>query len=279
MKKEETTPYIRPIAEGAVLGATVAGMVTPLLKWTNCKMNKMPMNWSRPFTGAPSYMGSIAPTAAVMFMSYEAINRLLTHNEPKSITQSQEAVSSILAGMFAGITRVMPEAIAQNQQLAEAAAKKQNVPFQSLPTVTVIQQIVKHNGLFSLGRGTCAVMGREGLYSQGYLFMMPKVSKTIKDHFGNQSMADLLAASITGVFVGSLTTPLHRLRSEKQLNLIQPSKPLSYPAIIKKSFQESQGNLLARTSGLFRGAAHRSVAVVCSTLLMYEGNEFLKKMR
>lgn len=278
-QKYTVTGYIRNVVEGALLGGSVTGILTPLLKWTNCQMNKTSMDWSRPFTGAPSYMASIAPTTAVMFVTYEVAIQILTFKKPKTTTESQEAIASTFAGMMAGTTRVLPEAIAQNQQLSAAAAMKLNLSPKPLSAFTVIQQAIKHNGVSSLGRGGLAIIGREGLYAQGYLFLTPQISFTINCYLNNQTTADLLAALISGSFVGILTTPFHRLRLEKQLDLTQPTKPLSYPTIIKNICQESQGSLLAQISNLFRGAKTRSVAVVAGTFFMYEGNEFLKKMR
>lgn len=211
-------------------------------------------NLRRAFDGVLSYNASVVPMTSV---SLPLNAFLLRQANLQDITPNQliKIQFAIFSGMIAGIVGTPPEGVAQVQQL--------NTP--KPQTITIITDVIKHNGIFALGRGTTATMMRQGLFTGGFIGLMPYITDRIHKKINHSLIADLVSAILCGFIVGPITTPWNALRFEKQKNFNIPGYPESYLSIIKEK-------------NLMRGYQPRTLMAIGSMFFLHKGKEVYDKL-
>ncbi|MDP3268995.1 MAG: MC/SLC25 family protein [Legionella sp.] len=251
-----------PVVKGTLLGAFTIFSITPLLNWTNCKMNNQKMNWGKPMAGWKAYTSSAAPSYAAVF----ALKLLFPSTPDDSFAYNLS--TSFTAGALAGLASVPFEVIAQNQQLAK------------LETVSeTVKKMISNNGYGSLFKGGVAIASREGPWAALYLAFVPKLSSHLQKEGMDKNTAQATAVVTTSVPYAVSSTPFHLFRSKKQFGLTAPINTPSYLQIGKNLWnQDLSASTFQRLSFLFRGARERTLTVLIATVLMVKGEEHYTKM-
>ncbi|HRD69556.1 MAG TPA: MC/SLC25 family protein [Legionella sp.] len=251
-----------PVVQGTLLGAFTIFSITPLLNWTNCKMNNQKMNWNKPLAGWRAYTSSAAPSYAAVF----ALKLLFPSTPDDSFVYNFS--TSFTAGALAGLAGVPSEVIAQNQHLAKLETGSETV-----------KKMKSSNGYGSFFKGGGATMLREGMWSTTYLTSVPGLAHYLQQKGMEKNTAQATAVVTTSVPYAVLSTPFHLFRSKKQFGLTAPINTPSYVQIGKKIWNEDlSASTFQRLSFLFRGARERTVTVLIATILMVKGEEHYTKM-
>lgn len=170
---------------------------------------------------------------------------------------SCKVISSVGAGATAGAVATLSELVAQTQQLSKEKLKAR----------TIIKQGYQANGLFSLTRGSAAMVGRSAIFTAGYISMMPLLSQAIKKETNHALVADISSAIICGAFIGTLTAFPNVLRFYKQTNFTIKSKPPTYANIIKNAYTTNG------IKALFPALAPRIKMAIVSMFILSKGNQ------
>jgi hypothetical protein len=246
------------IISGGLVGAVTVTVVTPIMNFTNHILKSSATSstngftMQRAFDGVLAYNSSVVPMTAVS-LTLNSMLTVLTDKKAHHAIFNLKIINATLSGMVAGIIGSIPEAVAQAQQL--------NTP--KLRASQLIKEVINNNGFFALSRGMPAMMIRQGIFTAGFVGLMPIFAQEIRKVIGNNLVADLFSACVCGLIVGPLTAPWNKLRFEKQKDFhIQGSAP-SYFEIIKQSGSKK----------LMSGWQPRTLMSVCSMFLLHKGRE------
>lgn len=262
MNKQESYDFYKwmyKFLSGSIIGLSNATLVTPLVNYSNHVIerrgnrgkNTVKFTCARAFDGVLSYNLSFILRVGVSL----PLNGYFLHklNGYVGVDKTHQVMTSILAGGVAGAFAALPEAIAQTQQL-------------SLPkpsSLQVIREAYRCNGLFSLTRGTSAMVGRSAGFTAGYLGFMPMMCESMRQKMGDHFLADVFSAIVCGLAVGAITTPFNTLRFKKQEHFTQKSTAPSYSALLRS----------ATFAGLYVGFLPRTVMYMFSMWYIAEGNK------
>lgn len=254
--------WLHKFLSGAASGLVNSTIVTPINGYSNYLIDKLAGKDMRTFKpiraldGAMSYNVSLILRVGVgLSLNSLILNKMCAGGK---IETKHKAFASCLAGGIAGIFCTLPEGIAQAQQQGDPKPS----------ACSVIKNAYKSNGLFSLTRGTTAMMGRSAGFSAGYLFFTPLLSEAIEQQFGNRHVADLLSAIVCGSASCIVTTPFNTLRAIKQANFTQPGSVPSYPKIMLDMYHSAPG-----LRGLFTAFGPRTPMLIFLMYCLPKGNE------
>lgn len=260
------------LLRGGCVGSVSVTAVTPIMNFTNhvlaMKRAQALTNNSasthmatrftlrRAFDGVLSYNASVVPMIATSlylnaFFMKQAVDRGYEADNGAKI------FSATSSGMIAGMLGALPEGVAQAQQL--------NTPKPG--ALSVVRNIVSHNGFFALGRGVMPTMVRQGIFTVGYMGLMPYLSASLHERIKSPFVADLFSASLSGLVIGPVTAPWNMLRFERQKNFEQPGSAQSYSSIIRKAFDPRS------PLSLMTGWKPRTLMSACSMLILHKGKE------
>lgn len=254
--------WLHKFLSGAASGLVNSTIVTPINGYSNYLIDKLAgkdmrtFNPIRAFDGAMSYNVSLILRVGVGL----SLNSLFLHKLCSSgeIEPKHKIWVSLAAGGLAGIFCTLPEGIAQAQQQAKPKPSAFNV----------IKNAYKSNGMFSLTRGTVAMMARSAGFSAGYLAFMPLLSEKIQQKIGNRHLADILSATVCGAATCVVTTPFNTLRSIKQANFTTPGAVPSYQKIMIDMYHSAPG-----LRGLFTASGPRTPMLIFLMYCLPKGNE------
>lgn len=111
-------------------------------------------------------------------------------------------------------------------------------------------------------------MVRQGIFTVGYMGLMPMFSAAIRDKVHHELIADFFSACVSGFVVGVATAPFNVLRFERQLDFHKPNAPTKrYASLLERAITPN-GDL-----HLFRGWQPRVLMSSCSMFLLHKGKK------
>lgn len=261
--QETTMPYkmwLYKFIGGGAIGLANATITTPFANYNNHLVHQranasskpMAFTFVRAFDGLFWYQASFVLRVSVTLSLNSAFLHLLSTHQ--SIEHQHNLLTSIISGGIAGAVAIVPEGIAQTQQL--------NTPKPSAQSI--IKKAYQCNGIFGMHRGVSALMARSAGLTTGYLVLMPMLSEQLQKEIGNTFIADTIASMVSGFAVGIFTTPFNVLRAKMQHNFIthDSNKP-TYRAILKE----------ASLCDLFTGFKPRTIQSIISMFVIAKGNQ------
>ncbi len=216
---------------------------------------------SRMFDGALCYNMAFIMRAGVSIALNSALIHLLEYEYQIQLNEKDRLGISVIAGGLAGAPANIPEAAAQIKQLHnEPGTKPPSAP-------QIIKRVYQSNGLFGLGRGTVATMARSAGLASGYLQVMPMVSDEMRQRISDPLIADFIAAIISGIWVGVITTPLNRLRFLMHKEYTSEQSASKYRDLICKEVKSKQ---------IFTGFIPRTAYGMATMFIIHKGNQAYK---
>lgn len=210
----------------------------------------------RAFDGLLCYNASVYPMIGISLPLNEYLLRKLKMNEYEPSVQIKSAAAG-LSGFIAGAVGALPEGVAQTLQLHQIKPR----------AITVIHNVIRHNGFFALGRGTLPVMCRQAQFSIGFMGWMPFFSSYFRNKTDEILFADLLAAIVCGIIIGPLTAPWNTLRFERQKYFDRPGAAQSYSSIFRQAL--TPGSNVKLTNGY----KPRIIMSTSSMFILHKGKE------
>lgn len=269
MHQETNFSFTEHLLKGGITGCISVTATTPLGNYTNHVIAQKSMQgalshgpkmtaftWKRAFDGVIVNNMSIIPITSLSLM----INNLLIEQSKTAgyeLTSPLKLIIATVAGMTASVAGVASEAIAQAQQLTTPKPQAFNI----------LRGAVQHHGFFALNRGSLPTMVRQGLFTAGYLGLMPLFSTRAREITGEKLIADLFSALVCALIIGPMTTPLNRLRFERQKNFHQAHSSLPYQQIIKQT-----------KSQIMTGWKPRTLMSFCSMFILHQTREIYDRL-
>lgn len=264
--EQKTTPinkFFIDFLRGGCVGCVSITIVTPIMNFTNHKINGKTFAFplARAFDGVLSYNASVIPMIGVSLALNTVFLQKLSQNGTYEPSTTMRLSVATVSGMVAGIVGALPEGIAQAQQLSTPKPRATHV----------VRNIIQHNGFFALTRGIQPTMIRQGIFTFGYMGLMPEFSTCIRKKISNPLIADLFSALVCGALVGVATAPFNTLRFKRQENFDKYGKAPSCSQLIKQSFDPLIDS--TKRLNLMRGWKPRVVMSSASMFLLHEGRK------
>lgn len=247
---------MRAMMNKMALGTVVSATVYPCINLKNKIMGRQKFNpWDLRgyFKGITPFAASYVPTAFVAM----TVNGALLADDASDI---QKMVVASLSGAVSGVFCTVQENLAQNMDKPSSPGARE-----------VAQKAINTGGYRSLFRGGFAISARETLFASGYLAITPIVCRHVSVFFPDKPLvADAVSATVVGVVVGTVTTPIDLWRFEKQKDVVSGKSAESYRTIIKKNAVSKIG-----WKGAFRGVSGRSMASSIAIFFMNQGIKYI----
>jgi hypothetical protein len=212
-----------PVVKGSFLGAGVMAAATPGINYVVSKATKLPMPWSKPFTGCYALAGAGAVVCATSF----AIKALLVGHEKKPSEWTRFWTTSV-AGVASGIVLCPFESVAQTQLTTKASL------------INTAKTMYQYHGGAGFFRGVGSMMVREGAWISTCFAVAPILSQRMKDAGYNDVTSGVTSSVVSAGFFGVASAPINRARIMMQDKLAEPNTPHPrYRQLIKTMFQPS----------------------------------------
>jgi len=190
-----TRAYLSPaenLGVGVVGGCLETSLQMPLLswKWSIQEGRPLPSSLGGYYRGVFAQAGSVAPITAVQVVTNGVLEKLVSGGT-RDMTDGEKLGCAVGAGALSAIIYTPVDLVSiQQQKLSQGIGS----------TVSHIRQTYGNAVFF---RGFTACVGREGLYSCGYLGMTPVSAKWIKE---NKLLEGDLACTLGGSVISGVVS-------------------------------------------------------------------------
>lgn len=235
---------------GATAGIAEVSFNQPLIYFKNCLQTKTPIQLkpSVLYRGYGTNVATVAPiTSLQVAMSAFMYKTLFAKgNRDNNITTPhlyQTALASTIAGAISGVVAGPSETVILQQQRTGASA------------IDTMKKMYAENGLRALFRGTQPAMIRDGLFSCGFIAVVPFLTDCLHQYsMFNDFTAPLAGGLIAGLGITVLTHPFDTLKTRYQNDYTAKKYP-NFLHVVK------DGNL-------FQGVSARGTRVITGTIII-----------
>jgi solute carrier family 25 (mitochondrial carnitine/acylcarnitine transporter), member 20/29 len=130
------------------------------------------------------------------------LKKFATGGTSRRLTSSEEIGTGFLGGAMSGPACSLWELVMIQQQVNGGGIME------------ATSRMLKQRGPAVLARGSLATCGREGMYTAGYLGIVPTVSRTLEENYGMSSTVGAVIGSIaSGLIAATLSHPLDTIKT------------------------------------------------------------------
>mmetsp|Transcript_11433 Transcript_11433/g.23999 ORF Transcript_11433/g.23999 Transcript_11433/m.23999 type:complete len:277 (+) Transcript_11433:90-920(+) len=224
---------------GIAAGAIEVGINQPMLYCKNAVQQGLPFTMDprvlyRGVTMSAMNMGGLT---GLQFYLSGFIQKQITAGSPRSLTAAEEMGAGFLGGAISGLPCCVMELVMIQQQRFGGSI------------VGTASRLMRSQGAPILMRGFITSSGREGIYTLGYLGLVPVVQRELVQRYNCSPVMGGIAGSIcAGCFAGWASHPLDTIKTCMQGD-VEGTKYTSITSTARLLYQE--GGIGAFYNGLF----------------------------
>jgi len=245
---------------GTAAGTIEVTILQPMLYCKNATQQKLGLSFDPRvlYRGLVMSVGNMAILSALQFPLTNVITAAITGGSPRKLSDIEMIAAGFGGGALSGIACCPMEGIMIQQQRFG----------QSL--IATAGNMLRTYGAASFGRGMITSVGREGLFTMGYMGVAPVISQKIREDLPSVSpyQGKLLGAVGAGLIAATLSHPLDTIKTCMQGDQ-------------QRATYDSFSNTLSKLrseGGLFRGWSWRTGRMICAMFIMSECKERLSPL-
>ena len=217
-----------------------------------CKVcSQQQINPFKPFALANFYRGlsisciNMGALTGLQFWLSGAIQKAITGGEDRALTPIEEMGSALLGGMISGVP-------CANMELIMTQQMRYGTTLLATPT-----KIISNSGVMGMFRGTVTSVGREGVFTLGYLGLGPALDTYChKEQKMSKASAAVCGAVGGGVVASVLSHPMDTIKTCMQGDI----EGVTYGSLTQtaKTVYSESG-----VAGFYRGVQWRTSRLIC----------------
>ena len=275
MKQPRPRPWA--VARGARLGAgeqlVVGGLAgslevfinQPTVALKNAMQGGRPLPWRVPelYRGVVVNAGSMAPITAVQFGASAMIAGMM--GGPGEVSSAGRVGAAAAAGALSGLISGPAELVMIRQQLSGRSLTGE------------LRHLVGTHGPRVLGSGLGLAMGRDGLYTCGYMGLTPVFKELLEPRFEEGSSAPFLGAGIAaGVMSALMTHPVDTVKTIVQTRCMPGA---TVPEGVPTSVSGVTAEVWAKggVAGFYSGVLPRSFRLITAVFILNMSKDEIEK--
>ena len=214
------------------------------------------INPFKPFVLKNCYRGlavsciNMGGLTGLQFWLSGAIQKAITGGEDRALTPTEEMGSALLGGMISGVP-------CANMELVMTQQMRFGTSLFGTPAM-----ILKEKGVPGLFRGTVTSVGREGVFTLGYLGVGPAMTTACEKSYGmSPAVASVAGAIGGGVLASVLSHPMDTIKTCMQGDIHGEN----YGSIVQT------GSKLYKEGGVgafYRGVGWRTSRLICLVFII-----------
>jgi len=255
---------------GAIGGTIETSIQMPLITWKICVQEgrSFPKNIREWYRGVFINASSLSPITALQCYANSIFQNMVLIGDPtRSLNDAEQMACSAAAGAVSAlIYGPVDLLVIQQQKLKESLSH-------------TFEKIRKDYGFLRVYRGFFATIGRESIYTMGYLGIAPVVNGRLskssfnKSYFGHHPVTcSVVSAMCGGTIAALLTHPIDTAKTCVQSDLVKDKYPTAIYTI--KHLYEKGG-----ISVLFKGVVPRTLRLCGACFVISQVREAMIRFK
>jgi len=255
---------------GAIGGTLETSIQMPLITWKICVQEgrSYPKHIREWYRGVFINASSLSPITAVQCYANTIFQNLIRFNDRhRALNDSEQMVCSAAAGSVSALIYCPVDLLVIQQQKMKASLSH------------ALNQIRKQYGTLRVYRGFFATIGRESIYTMGYLGIAPTVNQHLSkstfqnSYFKHHPVTCYLVASMCGGTIAALVThPIDTAKTCVQSDLVKDKYPTALYTI--KHLYKKGG-----ISVLFKGVIPRTLRLCGACFVISQVREAMIRFK
>ena len=211
-------PPLENTALGVTAGTIEVAMLQPMLYCKNATQQGLPftLNPAVLYRGIGMSVINMSVLTGLQFPLTGAVATAITGGANRDMSSAEKISAGFAGGALSGIVCAPMELVMIQQQRFGANLS------------SAASRVVQEFGAGSLFRGLTMSMGREGLFTAGYLGLGPVFAGKLKEANalgGSQGACDFAGAVGAGMIAATLSHPMDTIKT------VPPPPPIPFPAL------------------------------------------------
>eukprot|EP00940_MAST-03C_sp_MAST-3C-sp2_P002839 g2839.t1 len=246
-------------ALGIAAGVIEVAIDQPQLYWKNAKQQGLPftLNPSLLYRGVGMSALNMGGVTGLQFVFSGMLQKRITGGVTRQLTDTEEIAAGFMGGAMSAPACCLWELIMIQQQVHGGSV------------VAATSRMINQAGPSVLGRGITSTTMREGMYTAGYLGLVPVVQRKLTQDYGAGPVAGAVIGSIaSGLIAATLSHPLDTIKTCMQGDVAR--KRYGTMTQTARAIHSEYG-----VGGFFNGWFWRTSRMICAVFIISESKRRL----